>query len=674
MQQIEVEVQTKSVFARLEFTRFLLIASIGLGLMLGVFGTFRIFSSYKKARLSNADLVVANRAMAIANDAMTRAQASLATRTEQLVEAQSLGRLGEWSFRLGEPDFYWATETYALLGYDPEKFHPSRDAVMSALVGDGARLIMDSQAAVMRSGEVTSVDVRIRRGDGSIGDFMVTIKGLHGADGRIIGFLGTYQDISERKFAEAQLEKLAYYDSLTGLPNRALFQRELNDTLTNCKRTGTEGALLLLDLDRFKEVNDTLGHAAGDELLGKVSHLITRVLGPDRFIARLGGDEFAVILTRADDAVAEETASAIISAVCSSISLSRGEVIIGTSIGIARIPHDGATTVEALRNADLALYRAKEDGRGRFALFHRDLNEVVQQKTALARDLRRAVQEGGELSVHYQPQIELSTGRVIGLETLMRWTHPTRGNVPPSEFIPIAESSSLICELGSWILREAALQGRAWLDAGEPPREIAVNVSAAQIWHSNLVEDVKRVLEETGLPPHLLCLELTESVLANQLDGRVGIVLNTLKSLGVTLALDDFGTNYSSLGYLIGLPFDKLKIDRIFIDGVANSTRAQKLLEGIIALGRGLGMKTIAEGAEIPREVEILRSFGCDMVQGFIFARPAPAIEALANVHALELNGPGKPGASLHATDAAATRAPVRPSTSEAARSHRQSA
>ena len=281
---------------------------------------------------------------------------------------------------------------------------------------------------------------------------------------------------------------------------------------------------------------------------------------------------------------------------------------------------------------------------------------------------------GGELTVHYQPQVELSTGRVTGLETLMRWTHPTFGNVPPSEFIPIAESSSLICELGSWILREAAFQGKAWLDAGEPPREIAVNISAAQIWHSNLVEEVKRVLEETGLPPHLLCLELTESILANQLDGRVSIVLNTLKRLGVTLALDDFGTGYSSLGYLIGLPFDKLKIDRIFIDGVANSSRAQKLLEGIIALGGGLGMKTVAEGAEIFREVEILRGLGCDTVQGFFFARPAAAIEALANVHALELNGPGKFGVSLPVTDATEIGAPIKLSISAAARSRRQSA
>jgi EAL domain-containing protein (putative c-di-GMP-specific phosphodiesterase class I) len=231
--------------------------------------------------------------------------------------------------------------------------------------------------------------------------------------------------------------------------------------------------------------------------------------------------------------------------------------------------------------------------------------------------------------VHYQPQVELSTGRVTGFEALMRWTHPTFGNVPPSDFIPIAESSQLICDLGLWILREAALQAKAWIDAGETAREIAVNVSAAQIWHTDFVGDVVRVLKETGLPPHLLCLELTESLLADHAEGRVRTVLTEFKRLGVTLALDDFGTDYSSLGYLTQLPFDKLKIDRIFIGGIVSSERARRLLEGVIALGRGLGMLIVMEGVENPGEVEILRGFNCDVIQGYVFARPTPASQAL---------------------------------------------
>jgi diguanylate cyclase (GGDEF)-like protein len=504
-------------------------------------------------------------------------------------------------------------------------------AIKALYVEDGARLVLESQAEVMRTGQVNSVDVKARRGDGSVGDFAVTSKAMTNADGRIIGFTGTIQDISARKTAEASLERLAYYDPLTGLANRALFHREISDVLTRSTRNGSPAALLLLDLDRFKEVNDSLGHAAGDDLLCKVAHMLSRVLGSSHFLARLGGDEFAVILSSFTDQFAVEALAAeVVATISGPIALDWGEVDISTSIGVVMIPRDGNNLTDLLRNADLALYRAKEDGRGRYNVFDANMSAAAQHKMVLARELRRAVNSNTELSVHYQPQVELSTGRVTGFEALMRWTHPTFGNVPPSEFIPIAESSQLICDLGLWILRQATLQAKAWIDAGEPPREIAVNVSAAQIWHTDFVSDVVRVLKETGLPPHLLCLELTESLLADHAEGRVRAVLTEFKRLGVTLALDDFGTHYSSLGYLTQLPFDKLKIDRIFVGGIVQSERARKLLEGVIALGRGLGMLIVMEGVEESDEVEILRGFNCDTIQGYVFARPTVAPQALA--------------------------------------------
>jgi diguanylate cyclase (GGDEF)-like protein len=419
-----------------------------------------------------------------------------------------------------------------------------------------------------------------------------------------------------------------------------LFRRALDDGLSRCKRTGTDGALLLLDLDRFKEVNDTLGHAAGDELLIKVAHLIGRVLAKDHFLARLGGDEFTIMVPQCGDRSAvERLAGEVIAALSGSITLERGEVTVETSIGVVLFPRDAPTASDLLRNADLALYRAKEEGRGRFVFFKPDMHTAVQHKTALARDLRSAVSENVGLSVHYQPQIDLSTGRVTGFEGLMRWNHPTRGNVPPSEFIPVAESSRLICDLGLWILRQAALQAKAWLDAGEPPREVAVNMSAAQIWRTDVVREVADVLKETALPPHLLCIELTESLLADNAEGRVRGVLKALKGLGVTLALDDFGTDYSSLGYLTQLPFDKLKIDRVFVDGITDSGRARELLKSIIALGRGLGMAVVAEGAEKHGEVDILRQFSCDQAQGYVFARPSVAADALSFAQACEARG-----------------------------------
>ena len=565
-----------------------------------------------------------------ANHDLEEIETSLKLRSGQLIEAQHLGKFGDWSYRLGSSEVWWAPEIYDLLGYKPETFGPTRDAVLSIFVGDTARLALEAEAEVMRSGMAKSVDVKVKRGDGRVVDFAMTSKALTDAEGRVVGLAGTMQDISERKLAEEQLQKLAYYDPLTGLANRALFQSELDHVIARARQMGTAGALLLLDLDRFKEVNDSLGHAAGDELLVRVGRLITRVVGKSEFLARLGGDEFAIILPECgDQASIERVAGEVIAAVSGSILLERGEVVIGTSIGIAQLPRDGANSGEVLRNADLALYRAKEDGRGRFTFFQPEMNAAVQYKAALARDLRRAVSTDVGLYVHYQPQLALSSGRVTGFEALMRWNHPTRGNVPPAEFIPVAESSNLICDLGFWILRESAMQAKAWLDAGEPVREVAVNMSAAQVWHTDLESEVARVLEETGLPPHLLCLDLTEGLLVDYGKGRVRTVLTGLKRLGVTLALDDFGTDYSSLGYLTQLPFDRLKVDRVFIEGITNMQRSRDLLKGIIALGRGLGMMVVGEGAETAEEVEILRELGCDLVQGYYLARPTVASEAL---------------------------------------------
>ncbi|WP_245307848.1 GGDEF domain-containing phosphodiesterase [Hoeflea sp. IMCC20628] len=555
----------------------------------------------------------------------------LEQRSGQLNEAQHLGRIGDWAYNFGEEDLWWADEIFNLLGYDRAAFQLTRDKVMELYADDDASRLLELQAEVVRYGVVKSLDVRVRRGDGAFGHFAVTTKLKTDSMGHKTGVYGTIQDITDRKLASEQLEKLAFHDPLTGLANRTLFHRRVDDALGRCARTGEIGALLLLDLDRFKDVNDTLGHAVGDALLVKVAHLLARTLGNAHFVSRLGGDEFAVLLEGITDREESEAiASEIVRVISGMTVLDRIEVTVGTSIGIAMLLNHGRTSDELLRSADLALYRAKEEGRGRYRVFEASMDEAVQEKVALSLDLRNALANDEGLSVHYQPQVDLSTGRVIGYEALIRWDHPVRGNVPPDVFIPIAESSHLICDVGYWVMRQAALQAKQWLEAGVPTPTIAVNVSPAQIWNSDLVSDVSRVLTETGLPPHLLCLELTESLLMDQNESRVRNVLKSLKEFGVTLALDDFGTGYSSLGYLTQLPFDKLKIDRIFIDGVNNSRRSTELLSGIIALGRGLGMTTIAEGAETQEEIKILQELGCDQVQGFFFARPTPADEALA--------------------------------------------
>jgi len=355
----------------------------------------------------------------------------------------------------------------------------------------------------------------------------------------------------------------------------------------------------------------------------RVAALLRDELGPRVFIARLGGDEFAVLAEGSvmSDAALTALADRLIVRLSGAMDLTEGEAFVGATIGIARLPEHGATAETAVRNADLALYTAKEAGRGRAQLFEPVYAEAVDQRLDLARHLRHAV-ETGALKAHYQPQVDLRTGGVTSFEALLRWTHPNRGPISPAEFIPIAESSGLIVDLGRWVLREACRQGRAWLDTGLPPRSISVNVSLAQIWNLDFEKEVAAVLAETGFPAKLLCLELTESRFVDHTEQRISRTLQALSALGLRLALDDFGSGYSSLGYLTRLPFDWLKVDRAFVDGISTAPEKPKLLSGIIALSHGLGMTVVAEGVELPAEMDVLIGLDCDLVQGFVMSPP----------------------------------------------------
>ncbi len=578
-----------------------------------------------------ADLAAEQQRTNAALHQLQKSDLALKSRSEQLTEAQKLGRIGDWRLTIASAEFFLSPVAASLLRLDDEASNPTLAGIKRMLLHGGAEKFERMIADVIRSRTAVSTDVEFLRGDNTTASIAFTCRPVSREDGFIAEIVGTIQDISERREAEAQLEKLAYFDPLTGLANRTLFKRELSETVRRSGVSGKGSALLTLDLDRFKEVNDTLGHAAGDELLRTVSHKLAAILNNDHFLARLGGDEFAVILTApAEEKLAGAIALEVIKELSRPITLSQGEVRIGCSIGIAMVPQHGECPDELAKNADLALYRAKDGGRGRFAVFDPSMSDIVQQKMVLSRDLRIAATENQGLEAWFQPQIDLANGKAIGFEALMRWKHPTRGYVPPSEFIPIAESSSLIMDIGQWMMKESARTAKAWLDAGHGPFEIAVNLSAAQIWQTNIEEDVAAVLKDTGLPAHLLCIELTESLLADHTEGRVRRALTRLKALGVTLALDDFGTGFSSLGYLIQLPFDKLKIDRIFVSGASTSQKKQHVLEGIIALGHGLGMTVVAEGVEEPEDLALLRKLGCDQVQGYFFATPAPADNALA--------------------------------------------
>lgn len=550
------------------------------------------------------------------------AEAKLDERTRALHEAHRLGKIGTWSYRLDTGRSVWQPELFHLLGLDPETFEPSYENTKPYFMGDDAERFLELQKRVLRTRGTEAIDLRILHPDGTVHDLAITCKADTAHD-KVIGVIGTVQDVTERKEAERKLELLAYSDPLTGLANRALFKRQLAALIEGCTLEGRSGALLLIDLDRFKEVNDSLGHAAGDELLVRVAATLRLDLGPRAFIARLGGDEFAVLAEECDmsDAALIALADRLIAKLSGLVDLTEGEAFIGATIGIARLPEHGGAAETAMRNADLALYMAKEAGRGRAQLFEPIYAQAVEQRLDLGRHLRHAV-EAGTLKAHYQPQVDLKAGRVTGFEALLRWTHPERGPISPAEFIPIAESSGLIVDLGLWVLREACRQGRAWLDAGLPARSVSVNVSPAQIWSMDFETAVAAVLAETGFPAELLCLELTESLFVDHTEQRISRTLTALSGLGVRLALDDFGSGYSSLGYLTRLPFDRLKVDRAFVDGISTAPEKRKLLGGIIALSRGLGMSVVAEGAELAAEVDVLGELDCDLVQGFVFSPP----------------------------------------------------
>jgi diguanylate cyclase (GGDEF)-like protein len=436
--------------------------------------------------------------------------------------------------------------------------------------------------------------------------------------------------ISEIGFRDSALERQAYFDPLTGLANRQQFMRFLEDVLRETKSGEAGASLFLLDLDEFKQVNDTFGHTVGDAMLVSVAAILKQELPSDMLLARLGGDEFAIVAPGiGTESEAEAILARLLAAFLQPVHIVEREIFVNTSIGIVMIPRDGHQSEELLRRADLALYRAKKDGRGRVHFYRPALDEEVQLHTAIVHDLRRAMREG-ELETHYQAQVDLATGGVAGFESLIRWKHPIHGYVPPGKFIPAAEQSGLIGELGLWVLRDSCAQARRWADDGHPRRQIAVNVSAAQIWQGEFHREVEKILEETGLPPSYLCLELTESIFAGNRHNRVRYVLSALRNLGVTLALDDFGSGYSSLSYLQKLPFDKLKIDRAFVSGIEHDGDKRKLLDGMIDLSHALNLSVVAEGAETDGEVSLLRELGADQVQGYALSRPVPAPDAIA--------------------------------------------
>jgi len=467
-------------------------------------------------------------------------------------------------------------------------------------------------AAAMALGKVTTSIFGTSDGR----EILVTNSPMSGG-----GRVATHKDITEQRKAEAKIEYMAHYDALTDLPNRLQLYEQLRQTLARPKR-GEHLAVFCLDLDRFKDVNDAHGHPVGDLLLKAVADRLRQCVRDTDTIARLGGDEFAIMQTGTSQPMdATSLASRLIEMIGAPFELGSHQVTVGLSIGIALAPGDGVDPDQLLKNADMALYRAKSDGHGLYRFFEPEMDARMQVRRRLEMDLRKAI-ANSEFELFYQPLVDMKTEYVTGFEALIRWRHPERGMVPPLDFISVAEETGLIVPIGDWVLRQACVEAATWPSGVK----VAVNLSPIQFKSKALLLSVVSALAASGLSPNRLELEITESVLLQDGDATLAI-LNELRELGVRISMDDFGTGYSSLSYLRKFPFDKIKIDRSFIVDMSDHNDSMAIVRAVIAMGSGLGIATTAEGVETVEQFKRLKLEGCTEVQGYLFSPPRPAVE-----------------------------------------------
>lgn len=465
-----------------------------------------------------------------------------------------------------------------------------------------------------------------RRKDGSIFPAWLTITAIHNNHDELVNYVAVFSDISAIKQSQEKLDHLAYHDYLTDLPNRLLFNDRLKHAIQRAQRDNYEVAVLFIDLDRFKYINDTLGHPIGDKLIKQAANRLRNSVRKDDTVARIGGDEFVIAMEhpRASKGIIT-VAKKIVETFRYPVHIDNHALHITVSMGISIYPHDGRDVDTLIKNADIALYQVKEEGRNNFHFYTQEMTNTVLEHITLENSLRKALRQN-EMCLHYQPQYNLKTQELIGCEALIRWLHPDKGLIFPAKLIPVAEESGLIIELGEWVLRTACQQMKTWLDQGKKIAHMSVNVSALQLKRESFIAELKSILKETGLPAHHLELELTETVVMHNAQWSVSL-LEQLKGLGVTLSIDDFGTGYSSLGYLKRFPINKLKIDRSFVSDIPSDSNDTAITQAIIAMTQSLQLEVIAEGIENRQQLEFLTEHGCYLGQGFLLGKPLSSDE-----------------------------------------------
>jgi diguanylate cyclase (GGDEF)-like protein len=559
----------------------------------------------------------------------TKAFSNLKKNEKRLSHAQRLASIGSWEWDIHTNKMWFSDEVRQLFHFDPPGFDSSFQAFINLVHPDDRKLVMDSTNQAVTSHSPYSIDHQLLLGNDTSYFVHTEASVISDKCGKPIRLEGSIQDISERKAAENQIHRLAFIDTLTGLPNRLLFQDHLKRIHANPQHISNRYAILFIDIDGFKSINDTLGHPAGDCLLQQLALRLKDSVRSGDFaaagsVARLGGDEFVVVieqLKNSDDAAA--VAQRIIGNIRQPVQLEAAEVVVTASIGISIFPDDGPDPDTLIKHADIAMYSAKENGKNTFQYFGQAMHETATFKLDLEKELRMAIAKG-EFSMHYQPQVDLHTQCIVGLEALIRWNNPKLGSVAPGVFIPIAEKNNLICEIDRWVISEACRQISVWHATGVSSVQVAINLSGRSLVHDDLAPFVRQEIENYGIAPQLLQIEITEGVM--MLDAEAATVtLNELKKAGISLAIDDFGTGYSSLQYLQSMPVDTLKIDRSFVSAITDISERVPLISAIIALAESLELNIIAEGIENEVQRDFLTVHGCQVGQGYLFSRPVPA-------------------------------------------------
>lgn len=530
-----------------------------------------------------------------------------------------------WEWDLETGDFFASNKLYEITGYDFNGIVTLKSFNKFIYYDDLEVFKKDFRNHVDNNSEFYKSEFRINKSDGSYVWVLSRGKALRDEEGKAIKIAGSISDITVQKEAEEKIKFMAFHDSLTKLPNRTLFMKKLDEEIEMAKINNTKGAVFFIDLDNFKNINDTLGHNYGDKLLIYLSRNLKKLADSEDILCRLGGDEFLLIHNYSEIMELEEYAKKLLDLFDKSFEIDNKEMYVTASIGIAIYPKDGEESSAILKNADFAMYKAKELGKNRFAFYDESIYMQLERKTNIERILRNSI-ENKELIIYYQPQYDTKTEEIFGFEALLRLNSKELGFISPAEFIPIAEETGYISKIDLWILKEACLQCREWMEKGYKFKSISVNVSSVDMQKNNFLESIKNILKETKISPDIIELEITETALMKSIDYNIN-ELNQLMKIGIRIALDDFGTGYSSLNYLRSIPINTLKIDKSFIDNITTSKKEESIMNNIIEMAHTMDLKVVAEGVETRNQLKILKEKRCDYIQGYYFSRALPPEE-----------------------------------------------